>query len=456
MNLLYKYYKVIEFIFLLFLLGTLSFGRGFSILHVTIPLIPLFVTEIFLLFSLPLILIKLKFILKLPKRFLTVIFIYFLFGGLYCLLGILNRNLFVLRDIVLWLYMLFLFLTFIIFAKMNRLKLFLFILVLSNLLGIIVGRCLIFNMYPFGVLENFIKNTKTFNLGLYYGITTSFLISFFNLRKRIIYKIFTSFLLALNSYMLIILGVRTVWVASILLIIFFALILKIRFIKILLYVIPMFIIIAGSLYYLDFELAKTNYKEIILSKAKGIEIFAKKTSFFAKPSTESAKPYNHALIPHKYGYTVDNIIWRLKVWVGALRFGLESFVWGRGFGIYPRYEICGYHEPQGIGIDSGVIPTHNHLISIFYKMGVVGLSLFLFVNIYVFFFALRYLRISNSEFIKCFLSGSLGAFVFWHTMALFFDVIDSPSTSIFLWILIGLIFASIDIDKNYNKNATRT
>ena len=33
-------------------------------------------------------------------------------------------------------------------------------------------------------------------------------------------------------------------------------------------------------------------------------------------------------------------------------------------------------------------------------------------------------------------------------MALFFDVIDSPPTSIFLWIIMGAIFAAIEVDKN--------
>ena len=32
-------------------------------------------------------------------------------------------------------------------------------------------------------------------------------------------------------------------------------------------------------------------------------------------------------------------------------------------------------------------------------------------------------------------------------MALFFDVIDSPPTTVILWIIIGLIFACIEVDK---------
>jgi divalent metal cation (Fe/Co/Zn/Cd) transporter len=58
----------------------------------------------------------------------------------------------------------------------------------------------------------------------------------------------------------------------------------------------------------------------------------------------------------------------------------------------------------------------------------------------------------NSEFIKHFLLALLGAFIFWHAMALFFDIIDSPPTSIFLWILFGFIFGVVAIDKQLKKD----
>ena len=67
-------------------------------------------------------------------------------------------------------------------------------------------------------------------------------------------------------------------------------------------------------------------------------------------------------------------------------------------------------------------------------------------SLYIY-YAIRHLKKCNSEFIKLVLVGVLSALVFWHVMALFFDAIDSPPTSIFLWIFIGLIFAAVKKDR---------
>jgi len=452
MNFLYKYSKSIEFLFLLFLFGTLSFGRAFSIFGITTSLIPLFITETFLFISVPLIIVNYKNISnKFTKIFLIFITIYFVFGCFYLFLGLINKNLFALRDIVLCGYILFLPIAFIIFSNLKNLKVFLFILFLSNLINLMVGRFLILDVYPSITIYNFISKTKFFNLGLYYGIAVSFLICFYNYLRLKTFRFLALVLLSLNLYMLIVVGVRTLWVATISLIIFLFFVLKKKIMKLFVRFILIFLLVSSILFYLDFIISGSLEMKMASGKAKSLTLFldiATKT-FVAEKLPTAEK------LPFEVKARLDNIIWRLKVWRGALKFGLKSFIWGRGFGIYPRYEIWGYHEPQGIGIDSGIIPTHNHLISIFYKMGVVGLSLFLFVNIYVFFFALRHLRISNSEFIKCFLTGSLGVFIFWHTMALFFDVIDSPPTSIFLWIIMGAIFAVIEIDKESKKEKTK-
>ena len=56
---------------------------------------------------------------------------------------------------------------------------------------------------------------------------------------------------------------------------------------------------------------------------------------------------------------------------------------------------------------------------------------------------------AKDGFLRCFLIGALGAFIFWHTEAFFFDAIDSPPTSIFLWIIMGMIFVVVEADKKY-------
>jgi hypothetical protein len=121
--------------------------------------------------------------------------------------------------------------------------------------------------------------------------------------------------------------------------------------------------------------------------------------------------------------------------------------------VYPQYKIWGYIPPQGIGVNSKIIPAHNHLITVFYKMGFLGLGLFLFINCYAFGCGLLYIKKCANKFLRSFLIGALGAFVYWHMTALGFDVIDSPPTSIFLWVIIGLIFAAIETDKR-KRDAT--
>jgi hypothetical protein len=80
-------------------------------------------------------------------------------------------------------------------------------------------------------------------------------------------------------------------------------------------------------------------------------------------------------------------------------------------------------------------------------MGLLGLGLFLCINFATFTYGWQYITRAKTEFNKSFLIGSLGALVVWHTAALFFDVIESPPTSIFLWILIGAVFSVIAVDE---------
>ena len=80
-------------------------------------------------------------------------------------------------------------------------------------------------------------------------------------------------------------------------------------------------------------------------------------------------------------------------------------------------------------------------------MGFFGLVLFIFINLFVFISGLKHAIKCRDYFIKNFLFALLAAFIFWHAMAFFFDMIDSPPTSVFLWILIGLIFGAVKVAK---------
>jgi len=383
--------------------------------------------------------------LKLPKKFLVPLFVYFLFGCFHLVLGLVNKNLFAFRDIVLCGYILFLPITFIIFSKKENLLSFLRVLILANIIGLLVGRLWMFNYGSSRAPIHFIHTLPTFNLGLYYGIAMSFLVAFFSLIKRKKYKFFVLILMAFNIYIVMFFKVRTIGVAGIALAIFFSLVLGRKFIKNILCYLALFLFVIIAIFYQsDCEIL--NKVPSTIGRAKGdMKTFVAEIIGFDRPVEEktvsqevpvdtSPKHYKiissetapegfseeisqkssdsdrevPAYIPNKSykiissetapeGFRIcnlpsekfghrNNLFWRLDIWYQAIHFGLKSPLIGRGFGIYPRYVIWRFVKPTSgkIGVDSKIIPTHNHLVSIFYKMGFFGLGLFLFINGYTF------------------------------------------------------------------------
>ena len=474
-----KFFKVYRLLFYLFLGGTLAFGRSFSILHLKTNFFPLFITEIILLISLPFLFVSWRKIFELPRIFLITLTIYSFFSLFYLVLGILSRNPYALRDIVLSGYTLFIFLSFVIFSHEKQIKQFIFILALANLIGMIAGRIFIINIGSPEFQKSIIYTIKPTNFGLNYGIAIAFLISFFAFVKKRLFLFLMLFALTLNLYLLFIMGIRTLWLAGFFEVVFLFLILKIRNSLALIKLFPLMLLIFGVLYTLDQNYLMQSKediiskRDIILTKIQSLKFFIanpvttndglsnqpqrfSKISGFDKykkngsdESSVSVKVETPQKVPRKFAEFFDSIIWRLNLWKQAIDFGMENPLLGRGFGVYPAYILWGYFAPgpKKFDLDSGVTPTHNHLVTIFYKMGFLGLGLFLLINIYTLIFALRYLKKCNLEYTRFFLIGLLGAFLFWHLEALFYDIIDSPPTNIFLWIIMGLIFAAIKTDK---------
>lgn len=444
-NIFYKYTFSMKILFFIFLFGVLSFGRAFSVIHIDINNFPVFVTELFLLLSFPLLLIRFKDLLKLPKIFLTVSFFYFLFGIIYLCIGVLDGNLFAFRDfIVLCGYAMFFPFSFICFNKVRIIKMFIFIILASNVIAILIGRMLILNagsFYPF----SFLTQIKTYQLGIIYGFGSVFMLVFYDYLKDKICRFFILVLVSVNLYMLVVFGVRSAWVAFISLIIFLALILGFRNVaKVYFKLLVVFMIVGTSLSYVDFEVFKSSQLDTLTGKSKGMVRFINDLSGSAA-SMDSHIDLSQKGRLEKAGY--DNIVWREKIWKQTIDFTAGSYLLGKGFGNYPRYNILGYRRPCIPFENSNIIPTHNHFLSVFYKMGFVGFGLFLFINFYVFYYALKYLGECRDVFISLVIKSSLGALLFWHIMALFFDVIDSPPTSVLLWIFTGLVFAAVGIDK---------
>lgn len=114
-NINQNYFNLVILIYFVFIFGVFSFGRAFLILHVNVALFPIFITESFMLITFPFLLLHYKELFKFPKSFYISFVLFIILGLSYLFIGVFNHNLFVLRDIVLCVYCLFLPLTYLIF-----------------------------------------------------------------------------------------------------------------------------------------------------------------------------------------------------------------------------------------------------------------------------------------------------------------------------------------------------
>lgn len=416
-------YSLIDIPFLILLTGTFAFGRAFSVLGFKIECVPVFVTEIALIATLGFILAYgrlVNFNLCLPKGLGFWLFVYLIIGTIYLFMGLIRNNTLAFRDIVFCHYMLFLFLTIIVFNNQERIRSIFLVVIPSCIIAFLVGVAIIFELVPEG---SFLSETRTFNLSLYYGLSAIFSLSFFYYIKR--GRILLSALVLIYLGMIILLRVRTGWIAAIVGLAFFGLVsgnelLRItkRYLKAFFLLIPIaFAILIWS---------HTDILSNITNKWYGL--------WHWNCSTEHGA----------------NIVWRFAVWENVIGRIKEHPFLGWGFGEQLKYIPWGKLPATitNIGPGSGILPAHNYILAITFKMGLLGLLLFLFINVKIFFYGLNYIKKCKSEFNRRFLIAGLTGLVYWHTMALFFDVIESPPTSIFLWILLGLVLCVVYIDKN--------
>lgn len=432
-------YQVADIPILFLALGTFAYGRAFSLLGIPMGNIPLYVTEMMLAGSLVLLLLGRKSIKKLwdewrlplPRSVLIVLAAYFLMGTLYLLIGVIGNGFLAVRDIVFCYYMLFLFITLSLLTKSIKIKslipFFIPAMIILLWLGLTTFFIYIPGYYPF---KQFVKETKMFNLCLYCGLIVIFGLSFFTFFKRKL-KLVTGILIYLSLLLILMTEVRAGWLGLIVTLIFLVIFLK-KEIKIFLFILPLMV---GSLFIIDhFQLAIDKNKMTAL-----------------KEEVKSVAQRGEHNIP------AANIKWRLNIWRQTGEEILEHPIFGWGFGIQVNYKVWGKELSwlKAMGASTGILPAHNHVLAVTYKMGLVGLALFLFINFRVFFYGLCYIKKCQPGLNRRFLIASLAGLVYWHGMAFFFDVLESPPTGIFLWILLGCILGVVYIDRNLKKETTK-
>jgi O-antigen ligase len=427
---------------LFLILGTFASGRAFSVIGLKVGNLEVFVTEMAL--GLALVLLALKAVKQkslgwlwdewrspLPKSLVIVLPVYFLMGTLYLLLGIKSKGSLALRDIVFCHYLLLLFLSLGLFKRAGKVENFPRFLVPGIMVLLYFGMTTFFIYIPrHSAYKLFARTAKMHNLALYCGLLTIFALSYFTFVKKRL-KPLMGILMYLGLLLIVMAEVRAGWAGFIVALILMAILMK----KKMLIIVLIIAAVAVSLFIIDhFNLTL---------QADKMEWLQEQVKSVARPSQQSMP--------------AANIKWRLGIWEETFHEIVKKPLLGWGFGAQVDYLIWGKRlsKLKAMGANTGILPPHNHVLAIAYKMGLLGLALFLFINFRVFFHGVLYLKTCNSEFNRRFLIALLAGLTYWHGMAFFFDILESPPTSIFLWILLGAILAVVHVDRKMGKVENR-
>ena len=425
-----KTYSIEAIPLLLLIAATVAFGRAFSIIPiVSIGNIPVPITEIVLALSLGLMLLRGKrswavWTTRLPLDLKILLPGFLLLGTLYLLLGLKTNGTIAFRDIVFCFYMLFLFVTLVVFNHPQKIKKAIAVFIPGAVTLLVIGFIMNFITRSGQVaFLKFLFDTRAFNWALYYGLTAIFGISFFSFtfknKKKIKWGI--ALLIYFGLLFTLLTQVRAGWLGMIPALLLLSILLK-KDIKVLLIIIPSIVV---SVLLIDYYIHK-NTITVIKQEIEGIT-----------PGDRDTR-------------AKKNVAFRLIIWKQTLEKIRQKPLLGWGYGSFPTYYIHKkpLHRPSGaIGPGSKITPAHNHVLAVTYKMGLLGLAIFIFMNLRIFLVGVMYFKKCKSLFNRRLLAAGLGGLVYWHGMALFFDVLESPPTGIFLWILLGLIISIVHVDK---------
>ncbi|MCP5048496.1 MAG: hypothetical protein GY940_15105 [bacterium] len=431
-------YPLADIPLLFLMLGTFTYGKAFSLTGFGNGDIPILVTELSIGFSFLLLLLKEKSIINLwnhwrsllPKDLMIVIVSYLAMGTVYILLGYSANGAVALRDIVICHYIVLLFFSLSLLARSPKQE----TLTRMFLPGVIIIMiiCLVdfFIRVPGGsAFRQLIRLIKMTNLSLSAGLIVIFGLSFlayFQTRKK--QKIILGVTVYAAFLLLILSEVRAGWMGLVAALILLVILLK-KEMKSLLVIL---LLLGCSLWIID-------YFQLTIRKNKLANLANEITSMTRR---------KYRTIPG------GNIKWRLGIWKETLEEIKKKPLLGSGFGVQIDYMIWGKRLSWRVANQNAdrIVPVHNHILAVAHKMGLVGLALFLFINGRIFFYGLGYLKKCRSEFNRRFLIACLAGLFYWHGMALFFDVLESPPTGIFLWILLGAVLAIVHTDKKISES----
>jgi O-antigen ligase len=434
-------FRLTDLLFLFLWVGTCTFGKAFSLISFTAAGIPFYITEILLFGSLLFILMQFRaawdqWRQTLPVGLFLALVLYILLGSIYMLVGLKIRGVQALRDVTFCHYTLFTFVTLHVLRTHDKIKSLPAMFFPGAVLLIVIGYLRNF-VPPMGgvALSRFISATKAFNWAFVYGLIALVVLTFYAFKEKEKFtrkrKIGEGFLIYSGLLFVVMSDVRASWAGLILALVFLWIILK-KEIKVMLIILPVLVV---SVFVIDYVFERTKLLTKLSEEVESLLPGAERT------------------------YPKMNILFRMRIWNQTLDKIKEKPMLGWGFGSFPRYVIQKRLTPQikGDGLLPGsmLIPPHNHLLVVGYKMGIVGLAFFIAINLWVFLVGVGYIKTCRDPLNRRILIAVLAGFVYWHGIAFFFDALELPSTGIFLWILLGSIMAIVHIDKNGGPQNTQ-
>lgn len=134
----------------------------------------------------------------------------------------------------------------------------------------------------------------------------------------------------------------------------------------------------------------------------------------------------------------NNATWRLVCWQGYIEEGIKTPLLGNGFGrkfTVARLSELGWDNGHG----NGWVDSHNSYIAIFFRAGIIGLAIFLWLIFSILLDGIKMLKKSNDEKIYFWLLSSICCVCYILVTTFFMPAINIPFMGIFLWIFLGII-----------------
>lgn len=145
-----------------------------------------------------------------------------------------------------------------------------------------------------------------------------------------------------------------------------------------------------------------------------------------------------------------NVSWRLLTWLHALsQMDIKSIIFGVGWG----FALPIYSVNDLIYATDGYEGMHNSLIFYYFHTGLIGISLFLVLMYKVYRNAYFICKKSNKGAISCKLTGLIGGNMGILIFSLFNVVLEGPYMAVVFWVSLGLIHSYSSLLQKDNSTA---